>query len=389
MKLLKLLPLALVAVALCLASTCFTPAGFAQDPSAPQTESADSKSTEPESTPPAAPQTEATGEESTGQSLVELMNSWQEMDAQLKALEAEYAGAAPARRTQIKEQHTELVKKAREVVSQLRQKAIETYQQNPNGDEAVVRLLVGMLTDDLHKGRVEDFFTLGKVLIEGQIDLKHFQALYESNRLTSFGVEYSIDELVARYQDQKKDDLPRAVIKTSYGDIEIELFEDSAPNHVANFISLASRDFYDGSKWHRVDPSVNVVQGGQPKDGKELDYTIAGEWNHPQRRRHFKGSVGAARTPDPNSASSQFYIVTDRVPEFDVPGNSYTVFGRVISGMEFVHQIKQGDEMLEVEIIRKRDHDYVPVPYKPADKTETPASGETPPTDGSDGGADK
>lgn len=321
---------------------------------------------------------------------VDLLTDWKAKEDQLKAMEAEYVGAGQGRKNEIRSEYNKLLDEVKTLMPELRNKAIAAYEKNPNQDESLVRLLVGMLTDDLHKNRYDSFFELGDVLIKGKIDIKHLKAIHDSKRLVSFGIEYPIDELIARHADAKKNDLPRAIIKTTNGDVEIELFEDSAPNHVANFISLASKGFYTESEWHRVDKLQNVVQGGKHKDGEELDYTLEGEWNNPNRRRHFKGHVGAARTPEPNSASSQFYIVTDRVPGFDVPGNSYTVFGRVIKGMEHVHTIEQGHKMIGVEIIRKRDHEYVPTPYKPEEAPkEADKKGPAKTTDAPKGEGDK
>ncbi|MEC9094828.1 MAG: peptidylprolyl isomerase [Planctomycetota bacterium] len=296
----------------------------------------------------------------------DLLTEWKEIEGKLKAKAAEFAVVGQARKNEIRKEYDGLLESVTTLIPELRKTAIAAYQAAPNQDESLVRLLVGMLTDDLQKTRYDDFFALGDILIQGKVDLKHLQALYQSKRLEAFGIDDSIDELVARYSDAQKNNLPRAVIKTSYGNIVIELFEDVTPNHVANFISLAAKNFYSGSEWHRVEKSINVVQGGIPADGKEkLNYTLAGEWDQPGRRLHFSGHVGAARTSDPNSATSQFYILTGRSPGLDAPGNSYTIFGRVISGMECVHQIKLGDKMLSVEILRKRDHPYKPTPYSP------------------------
>ena len=328
----------------------------------------DKKSEAPKGEPAKSDDTKTESKASTSASsdgYLELMNEFKTKEDKLKAMEAEYVVVGQARKNEIRVEYNKVLEEVEKLVVDLRAKAIETYEKNPNQDESLVRLLVGMLTDDLQKRKFQEFFELGDVLIKCKCDMKHFKALHSAKRLVAFGTDYYIDELIARYEDAQKGDLPRAVIETTHGDIEIELFEESAPNHVANFISLASKKFYDGSKWHRVDKVQNVVQGGQPKDGKDIDYTLAGEWDNPKRRRHFTGNVGAARTTDPNSASSQFYFVTDRVPEFDVPGNSYTVFGRVISGMEYVNQIKKDEEMISVKIIRKRDHEYVPKPYDP------------------------
>jgi cyclophilin family peptidyl-prolyl cis-trans isomerase len=132
------------------------------------------------------------------------------------------------------------------------------------------------------------------------------------------------------------------------GKIVIQFFPEDAPNTVKNFIKLARVGFYDGVVFHRVVPGF-VVQGGDPT-GTGLSgpgYTIDAEFN---KRRHLKGSVAMARSEDPNSAGSQFYICLEAQPHLD--GN-YTVFGQVIEGMDVVTKIRQGDRMKSVAIVQK------------------------------------
>ena len=295
---------------------------------------------------------------------IDLMNDWKTLELKFKAKEAEYSTATFARRAEIETEYQALIAEVENVVPALRKAAIESYEKEPNKDESVVRFLVGALTDDLSKDKFDDFFALGEVLIKGKIDMKHLDAISNSKRLNTFGIDESVKELIARYKEAEKNDLPRAVIKTSYGDIELELFEDAAPNHVANFISLVTeKKYYDGSKWHRVDPSQKVIQAGIPAEGiTPIDYVIEAEFDTPNRRLHFKGALGAAQQPgNVNSASDQFYIVTDKQDGFNA---RYTVFGRVISGMEFVNQIKLDDKIISVEITRKRDHEYKPKKFE-------------------------
>ena len=297
-------------------------------------------------------------------SYLELMNAWKELESKLQEKEVEFVVVGESRKNEIRKEYDLLLAEANELTPRLTAAAVASYRSKPNQDPTLVRLLIGMLTDHLAKNRNEEFFDLGQILIEGKVDITHFKAMQRSKRLVSFDVPELIDELLARHQDAEKNNLPRAVITTSYGDIELELFEDSTPNHVANFVKLASDGFYNGSPFHRVDPSNRVVQGGMPADAaKAIDYTLAAEWEIDNPRFHFKGAVGAARLSDnPHSASSEFYIMTDRFRAFD---GSYTVFGRVVSGMEFVNRINEGDKMLGVEIIRKRDHQYLPEKFDP------------------------
>ncbi len=146
-----------------------------------------------------------------------------------------------------------------------------------------------------------------------------------------------------------------AVISTTLGDMVIEFFPDVAPKHVESFTALANETYFDGTTFHRVIPGF-VIQGGDPNSknedrtnhgqggragkffgiGKEDDSTT---WLLPEEfnaRPHNRGALSMARTNDPNSASSQFFICVDNVNQLD---NKYTVFGRVIQGMEVADKI--------------------------------------------------
>ena len=127
--------------------------------------------------------------------------------------------------------------------------------------------------------------------------------------------------------------------------IRIEFYPEDAPKTVENFVTLAKKGFYNGLSFHRVVPDF-VVQGGCPKgDGTGgPGYQIKAEFN---KQKHVRGSVAMARSQHPDSAGSQFYITYGATPHLD---NNYTVFGRVVSGMEDVDRIKQGDRMTSVTI---------------------------------------
>ncbi len=144
-----------------------------------------------------------------------------------------------------------------------------------------------------------------------------------------------------------------AVIETSKGVIRFEFFAEDAPNHVASFIELAEAGFYDGTKFHRVEPGF-VIQGGDPLSKTDdpmvgtggPGYRIAAEFND---RNHLDGTVAMARSQDPDSAGSQFYICLGPQPFLD---GQYTVFGQVIEGLDIVHSISVGDVMESVRIER-------------------------------------
>ena len=132
-----------------------------------------------------------------------------------------------------------------------------------------------------------------------------------------------------------------AVIETRFGKIEIRLLPEVAPNHVENFIKLSQSGFYDGTLFHRVIPGF-MIQGGDPNT-RDQDkskygmggpgYTVKAEFND---RSHVRGAVSMARSQDPDSAGSQFFIV---VKDSNFLDRQYTVFGEVVSGMEVADEI--------------------------------------------------
>lgn len=132
-----------------------------------------------------------------------------------------------------------------------------------------------------------------------------------------------------------------AVIKTKFGEMVIEFFPELAPGHVANFKKLAKMGFYNGTTFHRVIPGF-MVQGGDPnsKDENRANdgmggpgYTIKAEFN---KTKHKRGIVSMARSQDPDSAGSQFFICVADAPFLD---GKYSVFGKVVKGMEVADKI--------------------------------------------------
>jgi len=135
----------------------------------------------------------------------------------------------------------------------------------------------------------------------------------------------------------------RAVIETKFGEIEIEFLPEKAPGHVKNFLDLAKQGFYDGSTFHRVIPGF-MIQGGDPntRDPKAPraqhgtggpGHTIKAEFND---TKHVRGVVSMARSSDPHSAGSQFFICVADAGFLD---RQYTAFGRVVRGLEAVDKV--------------------------------------------------
>ena len=142
------------------------------------------------------------------------------------------------------------------------------------------------------------------------------------------------------------------ILKLKDGDVKIELFEDVAPNHVKRIKELADSGKYDNVVFHRVIDGF-MAQTGDVKfgnsDSKDFDLRRAGMGGSdlPDLEQEFnslphdRGTLSMARAQDPNSANSQFFICFQPAPFLD---RQYTVFGKVIEGMEFVDKIKRGDQ---------------------------------------------
>jgi peptidyl-prolyl cis-trans isomerase B (cyclophilin B) len=136
--------------------------------------------------------------------------------------------------------------------------------------------------------------------------------------------------------------LTNIIIETNFGNIEFNLLPELAPETVRNFVKLVESEFYNGSLFHRVIPGF-MIQGGDPNTKKpELraqwgtggpGYTINAEFSP---RSHLRGIVSMARSADPNSAGSQFFIVTTDSTFLD---REYTVFGEVTQGMDVADKI--------------------------------------------------
>ena len=141
------------------------------------------------------------------------------------------------------------------------------------------------------------------------------------------------------------------ILKLKDGDIKIELFEDVAPNHVKRIKQLAKDGKYDGVVFHRVIDGFmaqtgDVQFGNSSNDQFDLKRAGMGGSDLPDLKEEFsdlpheRGTLSMARSQDPNSANSQFFICFDDTPHLD---GQYTVWGEVIEGMEFVDMIKKGD----------------------------------------------
>jgi cyclophilin family peptidyl-prolyl cis-trans isomerase len=173
-------------------------------------------------------------------------------------------------------------------------------------------------------------------------------------------------EEALRKAEASADDLPRVKLTTTKGEITIELFENEAPEAVANFIALVKQGFYSGSPFHRVLPKFMAQGGAKTEDGQGgPGYNIRCECYRPDYRRHFRGTLSMAHAGR-DTGNSQFFLTF--MPTAHLNGR-HTAFGRVIEGIEVLADLQRrspqhGEEMppsdriLKAEVIRDRGHEY-------------------------------
>ena len=144
---------------------------------------------------------------------------------------------------------------------------------------------------------------------------------------------------------------PKIILTTKYGDVKIELFKDIAPNHVERVLELSKAGKYDGVAFHRVIDGFMAqtgdIQHGNTKKGFNAAMAGTGGSDLPDLTQEFnntaheRGTLSMARSQDPNSANSQFFICFQNAPHLD---RQYTAFGKVLEGMEFIDKLKKGED---------------------------------------------
>jgi peptidyl-prolyl cis-trans isomerase B (cyclophilin B) len=258
---------------------------------------------------------------------------------------------------------------ARELINAARfERAVELLQSRPFAAKAIdAKIALGDALIGLHRfdeAQAEFNTAPGgrspaqqKAISDGTFRTQALRAMFER-------------ELVAIDLDQRRDDLPLVEFMTSRGPIEIELFEEQAPNTVGNFIEHIEAGTYDGTTFHRRLRGLGV-QGGDPATASGAaggrstgGWTIPDECERTDRRAPLAGylvmakqtpTTGARELPTPNSAGCQFVILHAPMDEID---GRYTVYGRVTSGLEIARELTAEDTAVAARVVRKRDHDY-------------------------------
>jgi len=356
-----------------------------------------------EAIPAAAPPAAGT----KGAEFEQIFEQWKKLLAEMRDLRREHPDAPPPRRAEIERRYSALVAKGEAMLPKLLQLAEASYAEAPAERPAQGDLLLAVLIERFQADEHEEAARLADLLLRtgyGDRDARayawgglaafmvaDFEAaekrlrqaqelgalaklpgpLQETARESLDNIPYYRQawrrEQELRQAEAKADDLPRVLLRTSKGEIEVELFENEAPNTTANFISLVEKGFYNGTPFHRVIPGF-MAQGGDPTGTGRggPGYAIACECYQPDHRVHFRGSLSMAHAGR-DTGGSQFFLTFAPARHLD---GRHTVFGRVIRGLDVLSKIQRRDpqddeapvpdKILEAKVLRKRPHSYEP-----------------------------
>jgi cyclophilin family peptidyl-prolyl cis-trans isomerase len=326
---------------------------------------------------------------------VKLFGEWKQTLGKLYQLRNRFQKDPSADKKALEAEYNELMKQALAMTEPLSDAAEKAYLAAPNTnkelDDFMIKTLTGLVVgDEYEKATVWAQMLLDNKLEHKDLNLlagmayfavndfdkagQYLQAAKDAGNITPSGDRYlkQVDKYKELWQKEKAiraredaaNDLPKVKLQTSKGDIVIALLENEAPIATANFLDLVEKKFYDGLTFHRVLPGF-MAQGGDPSgDGSGgPGYTIPDECRQENRRTHFRGSLSMAKTPEPDTGGSQFFLTF--VPTSHLDGK-HTVFGRVIEGMEVVPKLQRiepgapgtPDKIEKATVLSKRPHKY-------------------------------
>ena len=328
----------------------------------------------------------------------QILSDWRALLGRLQDLQKEFVTADDERKTAIRAEFAEAVQQGEKLEPELIRAAEQTLGTPGKSRDEATQLLVAVLKAEVDADNYEEALRLGELLCEKTDDRrvagltgiaafgacqfdtaeKRLKQAVERGATSDDRVgaflndvpEYKrawAKERKLRAAEAEADDLPRVLLKTNKGDVEIELFENDAPIAVANFVSLVEKGFYDGITFHRVLPGF-MAQGGCPEGTGTggPGYNIPCECHQPDYRRHFRGSLSMAHAGR-DTGGSQFFLTF--LPTSHLDGR-HTVFGRVVDGMDVLAKLQRRDpgapkapkpdRIVEAKVLRKRDHAYEP-----------------------------
>jgi len=351
-----------------------------------------------------------------------LVTEWKTLLVEMIELRRAYSGAEPAHQGDLARRYARLVQDGEASLPRLIGAAEAAFLEAPTGRNAPGDFLLQIAGRQVQDQDYEAAFSLTKTLIEHGYTDGHSYGLgavasFTTNHFDLAGDYFQIahqnlaipglrgdppegrfadhwyedlayyrevwkKEQALRAAEEKADDLPRVLLRTTQGDIELELFENEAPNTVASFISLVEQEFYHSTRFFRVLDNL-WAQGGDPTGTGSggPGYRIPCECYQENRRLHFRGTVTMA-VSERDTGGSQFFLVF--VPSRHLDGRC-TAFGRVVRGMEVLGRLQrrdprqagapEADKIIEARVLRKRGHPYkpqtLPIPRKRRRKTDS------------------
>jgi cyclophilin family peptidyl-prolyl cis-trans isomerase len=331
---------------------------------------------------------------------------WKKVGGELRGLQDEYRAAGPEQAAGIEKRNAELTERVQAMLPKLASAAEAAYLEAPNADKEVGEVLLGIGLQYWRTDNYEEALRVSKMLLDHGFEDKvvyllagwsafctndfelagKYLGMAKQNKLLQrFGED--VAEMASQFLDEtafyqkawkreqdlraaeaKADDLPRVLLKTTKGEIEVELFENEAPNTVANFISLVQKKFYDGAPFHRVIGQF-MAQGGDPTGSGAggPGYAIACECYRPDYRVHFRGTLSMAHAGR-DTGGSQFFLTFRPTHHLD---GRHTAFGRVTKGIDVLWKLQRidpqqpdakvkPDRIVEATVVRKRPHPYEP-----------------------------
>ena len=324
--------------------------------------------------------------------------------AEIQKLNDEYAQASPERKKAIEQSGPALMQGVMQLYMAMVPLAEKAFPESGGQVDELNLFLLDYVLLTLESDNYEDAYRLIATLLKSGIQKQHpellemagtaafmenqfpvaeqcFETAKKAGKLNQRGAMYL--SMIPYYKEawakeqkireaQKEANLPYVLIKTTAGDIIVELFEEEAPNTVANFISLVEKGFYNGLTFHRVLPGF-MAQGGDPNGNGTggPGYCIPCECQKPDARKHFRGTLSMAHAGK-DTGGSQFFITF--VPTKSLDG-VHTAFGRVVKWFDVLAKIQRIDpeqpvpgvvptKIVEMKVLQKREHPYVPTTLK-------------------------
>lgn len=348
--------------------------------------------------PEGAAEAEATASTGEKDDFDTMIAQWKEIITELRRVQQAYRLAPEKDLPKLRKEYNEILEQGMVLLPKIEDAAVKRLAASPDDQDAKL-FLAKVLADALEKDDYERGYRLVHLLLDNGFDenellanqvvaafgTDHFEEaetafkklrekmLPIDDRVGQNGVmatelkEKWVREEELRKKEAEANDLPRVKMSTTQGDMVIELYENEAPDTVGNFVSLVEKKFYDGLPFHRVLPHF-MAQGGDPQgDGSGgPGYNIFCECYEDDARDHFAGTLSMAHAGK-NTGGSQFFLTFQATPHLD---GKHTVFGRVVEGKDVLSKITRrepgglsgpaADRILKAEVIRKRNHEYVP-----------------------------